>query len=322
MSGNEVFLETIDYLRKLGMAFEDEEESYNDEKYWILEGDSSIHVRMGYYKLYCTESDGVRIENNTALKHTPNEDKDPVRPYGFLKIGREDFIDAVICLLQNDKNVNTQKEEYKRLFEYMRFAKKYSSLLSNENFDNGISDSALASELGALSKKYGNGDKEQKELLYEIWHYRENINIPDNVKMSKKYNKKPKALDDSHSDEEKTAHAKSLTIDELENIAVQQKTSKPKTYLTEVSQIRRNPYVSEYAKKRAKGICQLCGNPAPFSKADGEPYLESHHIVWLSKGGEDSPANSVALCPNCHRKMHVLNDPLDVQMLMDRNKNL
>jgi 5-methylcytosine-specific restriction endonuclease McrA len=320
MSGNEVFLETIDYLRKLGMAFEDEEKNYIDDKYWILEGGSSIHVKIGYYNLYCTESDGVRIESNTALKHTFNKDRK--RPYGFLKIGREDFIDAVICLLQNDKNVNTQKEEYKRLFEYMRFAKKYSSLLPDENVDNGIGDSALASELDALSKKYDNGKKEQKELLYEIWHYRENINVPDNVKTSKKNNKKPKALDDSHSDDEKTAHAKSLTIDELENIAVQQKTSKPKTYSTEISQIRRNPYISEYAKKRAKGICQLCGNPAPFSKADGEPYLESHHIVWLSKGGEDSPNNSVALCPNCHRKMHVLNDPLDVQILMDRNKDL
>ena len=29
-------------------------------------------------------------------------------------------------------------------------------------------------------------------------------------------------------------------------------------------------------------------------------------IVELSKGGEDTVENAVALCPNCHRKMHSL----------------
>ena len=43
----------------------------------------------------------------------------------------------------------------------------------------------------------------------------------------------------------------------------------------------RDPYVAEYAKRRAKGICQLCGQPAPFCDQKGRPYLESHHIEWL-----------------------------------------
>lgn len=77
----------------------------------------------------------------------------------------------------------------------------------------------------------------------------------------------------------------------------------------------RDPYISEYAKRRAGGICQLCKKPAPFKDRDGDPYLESHHIVWLSNGGADSIENTVALCPNCHRKMHVLNDPRDVEKL-------
>jgi 5-methylcytosine-specific restriction protein A len=34
--------------------------------------------------------------------------------------------------------------------------------------------------------------------------------------------------------------------------------------------------------------------------------LETHHIKWLSKDGEDCIENTVALCPNCHRKMHIL----------------
>lgn len=68
----------------------------------------------------------------------------------------------------------------------------------------------------------------------------------------------------------------------------------------------RNPYVTEYAKIRANGICQLCDNLAPFLKDNNELYLETHHIVWLSKGGQDTIDNTIALCPNCHRKIHEL----------------
>ncbi|MBE3587300.1 MAG: HNH endonuclease [Thermoanaerobacteraceae bacterium] len=77
----------------------------------------------------------------------------------------------------------------------------------------------------------------------------------------------------------------------------------------------RNPYVAEYAKRRAKGKCQLCKQPAPFNDRDGKPFLEVHHIVWLSRGGEDTINNTVALCPNCHRKMHVLDLAADREKL-------
>lgn len=81
------------------------------------------------------------------------------------------------------------------------------------------------------------------------------------------------------------------------------------------TQYDRNPWVSENAKRLANGFCQLCDQLAPFIKSNGEPYLETHHIVWLAKGGEDTPQNTVALCPNCHRKMHVLNDEKDIERL-------
>ncbi len=78
----------------------------------------------------------------------------------------------------------------------------------------------------------------------------------------------------------------------------------------------RDRYISEYAKRRAHGICQLCGQPAPFVKKNGEPFLETHHIIWLADGGEDSLENTVALCPNCHRKMHECNLEEDVDKLL------
>ncbi len=79
----------------------------------------------------------------------------------------------------------------------------------------------------------------------------------------------------------------------------------------------RDPNVAEYAKRRAEGKCQLCEQKAPFMTRDGKPYLECHHITWLSAGGSDTIENTVALCPNCHRKMHALNLSKDRELLME-----
>lgn len=85
---------------------------------------------------------------------------------------------------------------------------------------------------------------------------------------------------------------------------------------------KRDEIVAEIAKRRAKGICELPDSngrfhEAPFS-VDGKPFLESHHVIWLSKGGEDDIDNVVALCPNCHRKMHILQNVSDVDKLKNR----
>ena len=75
----------------------------------------------------------------------------------------------------------------------------------------------------------------------------------------------------------------------------------------------RDHHIREYAKKRTKGICQLCEQRAPFYDWNGQPFLEVHHIKRLADGGSDSVDNTVALCPNCHRKMHFLNLEEDVK---------
>ena len=77
----------------------------------------------------------------------------------------------------------------------------------------------------------------------------------------------------------------------------------------------RNAEVVKETKKRAKGICQLCGQPAPFIDKNGSPYLEVHHVVWLSRGGEDSTANTLALCPNCHKRVHILDRDEDIEKM-------
>jgi len=43
-----------------------------------------------------------------------------------------------------------------------------------------------------------------------------------------------------------------------------------------------------------------------------------HHIIPLADGGPDTLENVAALCPNCHRKMHVLKDKQDIQTLLEK----
>ena len=108
--------------------------------------------------------------------------------------------------------------------------------------------------------------------------------------------------------------AKKLTAEDL--AARAHKAPKQAGQRTVVStQFERNPYVSMLAKRRADGTCELCRTAAPFRDATGGPYLETHHIEWLARGGEDSVQNTVALCPNCHRKMHIVDDPKDRELL-------
>ncbi|EAO8345735.1 TPA: HNH endonuclease [Salmonella enterica subsp. enterica serovar Stanley] len=85
-------------------------------------------------------------------------------------------------------------------------------------------------------------------------------------------------------------------------LATESKTPERTEVTTQI--YKRSPYVVAEVLIRAKGICQHCKREAPFKREDGTPFLEVHHIEWLSKGGEDSVENAVALCPNCHRQAH------------------
>ena len=79
---------------------------------------------------------------------------------------------------------------------------------------------------------------------------------------------------------------------------------KPVRVAGEVMQFVRSPQVVAWVLEAAAGDCESCSMPAPFIKAGGMPYLEVHHVRWLSQGGSDTVTNAVALCPNCHRRFH------------------
>jgi 5-methylcytosine-specific restriction enzyme A len=78
----------------------------------------------------------------------------------------------------------------------------------------------------------------------------------------------------------------------------------PKQTSATVMRISRALSVKKWVEARSLGICEGCGQPAPFLNAKGEPFLEVHHVKHLVDGGTDRISNAVALCPNCHRRCH------------------
>jgi 5-methylcytosine-specific restriction protein A len=61
-----------------------------------------------------------------------------------------------------------------------------------------------------------------------------------------------------------------------------------------------------FVLRRADGVCEGCDKEGPFKTKSrpGRPYLEPHHTERISDGGPDIPAHVIALCPNCHRRVH------------------
>lgn len=86
---------------------------------------------------------------------------------------------------------------------------------------------------------------------------------------------------------------------------VQNVNTRPVQVQRVVSVYSRNNALRAFVKSRANYSCEMldCDYIA-FEKENGEKYIEVHHLIPLAEGGEDSIANTVALCPTCHRKIH------------------
>lgn len=111
-----------------------------------------------------------------------------------------------------------------------------------------------------------------------------------------------------------------LPLDSILKKAINHRDSR--IIVRETKYYERNEAIKLVAKMLANGECQLCEQPAPFVDQKGIPFLESHHIIWLSNNGPDTLENSIALCPNCHSKMHILGLEKDVVKLKNRAKQL
>jgi transcriptional regulator with XRE-family HTH domain len=72
--------------------------------------------------------------------------------------------------------------------------------------------------------------------------------------------------------------------------------------------------------ERSEGICELCENAMPFCLPDGSPYIE---LAYVEQGASDDKyqaCNFAALCPNCHKLLHVLKRDIDIDKLLKKIK--
>lgn len=97
----------------------------------------------------------------------------------------------------------------------------------------------------------------------------------------------------------------------------------PKQTSATVMRISRALRVKQWVEARSQGNCEGCGQPAPFLNAKDKPFLEVHHVKHLVDGGTDRTSNTVALCPNCHRRCHHSSDKdVFTKSLYERVKGL
>lgn len=166
-------------------------------------------------------------------------------------------------------------------------------------------------------------------VLSEAPYEEKQLDVEDKLRkvvvfpLALKTTKKPIAVSEKLINEKNAArekNAEKLTNEQVLKRA-RNASRKAATRNTVAKTFDRDPNVMEYAKRWANGICQLCEKPAPYKNKKNKPHLHTHHIKWLSKGGEDTIENTVALCPNCHDKMHILDLQQDVLKLEQKVRN-
>lgn len=79
----------------------------------------------------------------------------------------------------------------------------------------------------------------------------------------------------------------------------------PRLGTLETTVYHRSRKVRDWVLSYAKGTCESCLKRGPFQLSDGSWFLEVHHVKYLSQGGSDTIQNCVAICPNCHRELHM-----------------
>ncbi len=218
-------------------------------------------------------------------------------PYGFrlyCVCNNGELIDNFVHEIDDIKWM-ALKETGLRVSEYFTLAREYDR---EDLLDLNIDQVAklLVSDLSELSGLYpllqGESDVVKVPNILEVDYFLKQIR---NASTESQLNKK--------TDVELILIRRAFNSDEYEG------QSKSNNYYS------RDVNVAAVAKMFASGVCDLCENEAPFSMKNGEPYLETHHVKPRANGGEDKIYNVVALCPNCHRKIHHLKLAHDIKKL-------
>jgi predicted HNH restriction endonuclease len=177
---------------------------------------------------------------------------------------------------------------------------------SNYEYNPNIEDREDGSTVSNNSSKVTNDNNNQ---ITNKEDDKNSSNVLQNGDSEYKYNTEMNNQVVKESDDEENSNQNEESqIDRLRKEAKKEsKEDVPKQAVTSTettSEYRRSQKIKKYVKSRAEGMCEGCENPAPFTSKTGEPYLHAHHIHELSEGGSDTIDTVIALCPNCHYRVH------------------
>ena len=119
--------------------------------------------------------------------------------------------------------------------------------------------------------------------------------------------------------EEKEKFARKQLESSLEDLENEQKEAR-KTYISTTT--RRNATATAAAKERDGFACQYCGCSNTFTTADGKPYVEVHHLKYVSEGGSDVLDNLVCLCAHHHSMIHYADVDTREKMTQDLKEQI
>tara|TARA_R110001583_G_scaffold48733_5_gene152546 strand:- start:7365 stop:7871 length:507 start_codon:yes stop_codon:yes gene_type:complete len=91
----------------------------------------------------------------------------------------------------------------------------------------------------------------------------------------------------------------------------------------EKSKERLEPQIKELRTtllERSGGICELCEKTMNFNLPDGSPYIELAYIEQDASDDKYQACNFAALCPNCHKLLHLLKRDIDIDKLLKKIK--
>ncbi|MRN56826.1 restriction endonuclease [Paenibacillus sp. LC-T2] len=89
------------------------------------------------------------------------------------------------------------------------------------------------------------------------------------------------------------------------------KTKKKQRVLNGVKVWDRDPKTAQRAIKKAHSLCEFDSSHTTFvSNASKKNYVEAHHLIPMKFQNDftnsiDTESNILALCPNCHRMIHL-----------------
>jgi 5-methylcytosine-specific restriction enzyme A len=102
--------------------------------------------------------------------------------------------------------------------------------------------------------------------------------------------------------EARLIHGDEAELAELMQTEDESRAASRRKYLYESLDIKRSHKLAMEVRTLYKGVCQICGfDPL---KEYGFHLCHAHHIIWLSRGGEDDLSNLCLICPTHHSAVH------------------